>query len=500
MTPAFKTSLSKDETRNSAFQKEFPLQYATWLRTEEDKIMTKYGGSIPFRKNDDVNPLPKGNPGFAQPYLKNLWLGFPFMYEYDNARGHYHALYDMLNIDRVNQYNESGDFPASCFSCKTTLIHQWVAEYGDAFWSMPVNAFRTKDKIDVRDHTVGCTTCHDPQTMELVITHPALDEALKRQGKDWRNATRNEMRSLVCAQCHVEYYFQGAEYMKDGQMIQGVNRKVVFPWDLGMNPADMYEYYNEHGWVTMPGFEGKYADWIHPVSQVPSIKVQHPEFEVWSSGPHGAAGVSCADCHMPYIRMDGKRKISSHHVTSPLKTPGMIDTACGQCHTSQSAEFLRERVEYTQNKTFENLLKAQEMSVRAHEALRLAREWAGSRHPDYNQLIINAKELTRRGQFYWDYVSAENSVGFHNPPLILDTLFKSLEFSAQAVNYAVQATNYGIAPKLEGDIKDIVEPLLEWNRAMHMDEEIKKTHHTWTSYLPKIERADRMWQGQERIR
>ena len=503
LTPTFKTSLSKDEVRNSAFQKEFPLQYATWLRTEEDRIMTKYGGSIPFRKNDNVNPLPKGNPPVAQPYLKNLWLGFPFMYEYDAARGHYHAVYDMLNIDRVNQYNEGGDFPAACYTCKTTLSHKWVAEYGDAFFSMPVNQFRTKDKIDEREHTIGCTTCHDPQTMELVIISTSLDEALKRQGKDWRNATRNEMRSLVCAQCHVEYYFEGPEYMKDGQKVKGVNRKPVFPWDKGMNPADMFEYYKEYGWMTGPamtGFEGWYADWIHPVSQVPSIKMQHPEFEAWASGPHGAAGVSCADCHMPYVRMDGKRKISSHHVTSPLKTPDGIRTTCGQCHTDKTPEFLRARVEYTQDKTYENLLKAQAMNVKAHESLRLAREWGGSKHPDYDKLIINAKELTRKGQLFWDFVSAENSVGFHNPALLLDTLFKSFEYSEQAVNYAVQATNYGIAPRLEGDIKEIVPPILEWNRAMHMDPAIKNSTHTWTSYLPEIPRTERMWQGQERIR
>jgi nitrite reductase (cytochrome c-552) len=197
--------------------------------------------------------------------------------------------------------------------------------------------------------------------------------------------------------------------------------------------------------------------------------------------------------------MDGKRKISSHHVTSPLKTPEMIDTACRQCHTDKSAEYLRARVEYTQDRTYENLLKAQEMSVRAHEAVRLASEWLGSRHPDYAALMINAREMTRKGQFYWDYVSAENSVGFHNPALLMDTLFKSYEFSQKAVGYAIQATNYGIAARLEGDIREIVTPILEWNREMHMDPEIKE-QHTWTSYLPQIERAERMGVDQERIR
>jgi nitrite reductase (cytochrome c-552) len=248
----------------------------------------------------------------------------------------------------------------------------------------------------------------------------------------------------------------------------------------------------------MPGFEGKYADWIHPVSKTPMIKVQHPEYEAWSSSTHGAAGVSCADCHMPYMRLDGK-KISSHHVTSPLKSPEMIDSACRKCHSDKSAEYLRARVEYTQDKTFENLLKAQAMSVRAHEAVRQALEWTGSKHADYDKLIVNAKEMVSKGQFYWDWVSAENSVGFHNPALLLDTVFKSLEYSQSAVNYAMQAVNYGTAPRLEGDIRKIVEPLLEWNREMHMDPAIKK-QHAWTTYLPDIPKTERMWRGQDKIR
>jgi nitrite reductase (cytochrome c-552) len=334
--------------------------------------------------------------------------------------------------------------------------------------------------------------------MELVITSVPLDEALKRQGKDWRNMSRNEMRSLVCAQCHVEYYFQDPEYSKGGQKVKGVNRKPVFPWDLGMEPATMYEYYNAHGAVTMAGFEGKVADWIHPVSKTPMIKLQHPEYEAWSNSPHGAAGVSCADCHMAYTRVEGK-KISSHQVTTPLKTPGMIDAACRQCHADKSPEYLRARVEYTQDKTFENLLKAQDMSVKAHEAVRQALEWTGAKHANYDKLIIDAKEMVRKGQFYWDWVSAENSVGFHNPPLLLDTLFKSVEFSQEAVNAAMQATNYGIAPMLEGDVKKIVTPILEWNREMHMDPAIKK-QHAWTTYLPDIPKAERMWKGQDKIR
>lgn len=488
LTPEHKTKLEKGELRNSAFKAEFPQQYATFERNNETQIMTEYKGSIPFRKNDNVNPLPKGFK-HAQPYLKNLWAGYPFMFEYNEARGHTYAVHDILEIDRINTYGEKGLMPATCWNCKTAKIPGWVAEYGDAFWSMDFNQFRTK--IDEKDNTIGCANCHNPENMELVITSIPLDDALKRQGKDWRKASRNEMRALVCAQCHVEYYF--------GDKAHTVDKKPVFPWDNGMDPDQIYEYYKDKGSEKQKGFEGVFTDWTHPVSQTPMLKAQHPEYETWSNGTHGSAGVTCADCHMPYIRMDGKKKVSDHQWTSPLKSPDGIDRACRQCHSDKTVEYLKERVQYTQKKTFDNLLAAQDMSVKAHEAVRLAREWNGPRNANYAKLLIEAKEMVRKGQFFWDYLSAENSIGFHNPVKALDTAHKSMEYSQKAVDLAMQATNYGIAPSLEGDIKTIVPPILEWSRAMQM-EQANLDKHTWTKYLPLLPKAAKMWNVQEKLR
>ncbi len=70
-TPEFKTKLKSEEIRNSAFKAEFPLHYETYLRNNESEIMTEYGGSVPYNKHDNVNPLPEGYK-HAQPYLKNL--------------------------------------------------------------------------------------------------------------------------------------------------------------------------------------------------------------------------------------------------------------------------------------------------------------------------------------------------------------------------------------------------------------------------------------------
>jgi nitrite reductase (cytochrome c-552) len=110
-----------------------------------------------------------------------------------------------------------------------------------------------------------------------------------------RDASRQEMRSYVCGQCHVEYYFQGDE------------KRLVFPWANGLQVENMYDLYQE----------AEFRDWTHAETGAGVLKAQHPEFEMWSQGIHARAGVACADCHMPYVRV-GAKKVSDHHVRSPL--------------------------------------------------------------------------------------------------------------------------------------------------------------------------------------
>ena len=492
--PTYKTGLAKDELKNSAFSKEFPQQWELYLRNtqaneeEARKTMTRFKGSIPFHKNDNVNPLPKGYKQAAQPYLKNLWLGYPFSYEYNEARGHTYAIEDVAHIDRINRYGEKGGLPTTCWNCKTAKIPSWQEEYTDEkLWSMDFNFFR--DKIDMKENTIGCANCHEPQTMELTLYSVPLKDYLHRSGKDFNKMSRNEKRALVCGQCHVEYYFS--------EPAHGPNKKPVFPWDQGLDPEQMYNYYQDKGKKNASGGFDPFFDWVHPVSKTPKLKAQHPEYETWFNGTHGAAGVTCADCHMPYMRMDGKKKVSSHLWTSPLRSPEMIDNACRQCHTDKTTDYLRERVEYTQKKTYDQLMIAQDMSVKAHEAVRLASEWEGEKAENYDALMAEAREWTRKGQFFWDLVSAENSVGFHNPAKALETLAFSQQYSQMAVDNAGAATNYGISKALEGDIRKIVPPILEWSREVQMDP-ANLEMHVWTRYLKSLPKSGLVWDGLER--
>jgi nitrite reductase (cytochrome c-552) len=484
--PVFKTKLSEEEIRNSAFKPEFPLHYETYLRNNESEIMTEYNGSVPYNKNDNVNPLPQGYK-YAQPYLKNLWLGYPFSFEYRAARGHTYAMKDILNIDRINRYDEKAGLPATCMNCKTAKMNVFLKENGgDDFWAKNFNEFREKVTLD--DDTIGCANCHDPRNMELRLYSVPLKDYLATQGKEFQNLPRNEQRALVCGQCHVEYYFQDKSF--------GPAKKPVFPWAEGVDPEQIYTYYKTHGDNATKGFEGNFVDWTHPVSKTPMLKAQHPEYEMWINGVHGAAGVACADCHMSYVRLDGKKKISSHHWTSPLKDPDL--KACRQCHTDKTPAFLKERALFTQNKVWNQLLTAQDLSVKAHEAIRLASEYQGEKPADYEDKMIEAREWCRKGQFFWDYVSAENSVGFHNPAKAIDTLALSQQYSQKAIDAAVRATSFAIAANIDGDIKQIVPPILHHSRELQMDPEHMKSH-PWLQYLPVTPKSPQIWDGNKRI-
>lgn len=488
--PAYNTGVADDDTKQSSLKAKFPEQYASYMKTagSDPAEMTKYKGPVAYRKNDDFSPLPKGFK-HAQPYLKNLWLGYPFMYEYNEARGHANALKDFVDIDRINRFGEKGILPTTCWNCKTPKMVAWHKEYGDKLWSMNSNEFRTK--IDVAEESISCATCHNPRTMELRLYSVPLQDWIKRRPasegpNDWSKISRNEKRSLVCAQCHVEYYFQHKDH--------GPAAKPVFPWDNGFAPEEIYEYYKDKG-AMVDGKGTPFADWKHAASGVPSLKMQHPEYETWKNGSHGKAGVSCADCHMPYERMDGK-KVSSHFMTSPLRDKQM--RACRQCHADKSPEYLVERVHYTQDKTYTQLIKAQDLNVKAHEAVRLARAWNGDKNEKYDSMLAEAVEMTRKAQMLWDWVSAENSVGFHNPSLALDTLARSVECSQKAIDSASQATNFGISPSIAGDIRQIVPPIKEMSRKLQQDADFLQ-QHPWTKLLPVLPKADQIWDGTRRL-
>jgi nitrite reductase (cytochrome c-552) len=212
-----------------------------------------------------------------------------------------------------------------------------------------------------------------------------------------RDASRQEMRTYVCGQCHVEYYFKGPE------------KRLTYPWAKGLLADSILAYYEENG----------HKDWTHAISGAPVLKAQHPEFELYSQGVHARSGVACADCHMPYKR-EGAMKISDHWVRSPLLN---IAKACQTCH-HWSEDELRSRVHIIQDRTY------QLRNIAIDATLQLTDEIAAvARADSTSPRVREARGYQRKAQFFTDFIEAENSMGFHADQ-------EAARILANAINYA----------------------------------------------------------------
>jgi len=365
----------------------YPNQWSTFQKTESNSERTAYGGSDDFSKLE------------VDPRLVELFAGYGFSKDYNEDRGHMNSLTDVEGTARVGEST-----PGTCYSCKSSDNPGLWDQMGMAEYDL-TPFMELGDEIE---HAIGCANCHDAETMELIVTNPALEEALQAQGKDWREFTRQEMRTVVCANCHVEYFFKG-----DGKYL-------TFPWQDGTKIENIADYYAEL----------QFKDWEHPQSGAPMIKMQHPEYELFTqNSTHYNAGVACADCHMPYTR-DGAAKFSTHDVKSPLLN---AENACGQCHTDVT--YVTNRVSTIQNQVYETMIATEDAILSGIRAIEKA---AAQPSVDTEQLD-EARWLHREAQLRWDFISSENSMGFHNPEEALRILAAATDLARQAELKAVQA-------------------------------------------------------------
>jgi nitrite reductase (cytochrome c-552) len=340
------------------------------------------------------------------PRLKEMWAGYAFAADFREERGHAYMLVDQQLTGRQRVVKQ----PGACLNCHGSMVVPWMkAGDGDLVKGFEkLNPLPYDSAAKDVAHPISCIDCHDPETMALRITRPAFMEGIKAykasQGiPDYdvtTMATRQEMRSFVCGQCHVEYYFKGAE------------KRLTFPWERGLRADSMVAYYEANG----------HKDWTHKRTGAAALKVQHPEFEMWSSGLHARSGVACADCHMPYVR-EGAVKVSDHWLRSPLVN---INAACQTCH-KQDEQALKDRIAIIQNNTAELLRKAETAIVDAIDAINAAKA-AGATA----EQLKDALQLQRKATFYWDFVAAENSTGFHSPQEAARVLANSIDAARQA--------------------------------------------------------------------
>ncbi len=358
----------------------FPHQFDSFSRTQEDYGKTAYGGSEPYSKLE------------AYPAMVRLWAGYAFSKDHNEERGHYYAQIDQRNTQRVKLVSQ----PGACANCHAAEAPALIAEMGwETFNRTPYN-----DLQDKLHYGTSCADCHDPDSMALVITRPAFRNAMEERGIDLSQATRQEMRSYVCAQCHVEYYFLGED------------KVLTFPWSQGLTMDAIEAHYDSYG----------FKDWTHAETGAPMIKIQHPEFELWSTGLHARSGVSCADCHMPFVR-EGSVKVSDHWLRSPLVN---INASCQTCHNRPEDELL-ERVAIIQDTTAGLLRRSEEALIAAIDAIVAAKNLGAT-----DEQLADALQLHRQASLRWDFISSENSTGFHSPQEAARILGESIDMARQA--------------------------------------------------------------------
>jgi nitrite reductase (cytochrome c-552) len=361
------------EPRNAVWGQVFPREYQSYLQTTDTSFRSKYNGSAMIDMLE------------TDPRLVVLWAGYAFSKDYSQSRGHYYAIKDIQNTLRTGapMGSEVSPQPNTCWTCKSPDVPRLMETMGVAEFYK--GTWETKGHEIV--NPIGCADCHDAKTMHLRISRPALVEAYQRQGKDISEATQQEMRSLVCAQCHVEYYF-------DKKKIEGV-AYLVFPWDKGFNADQVERYYDSIG----------FTDWTHALSKAPMLKAQHPDYEVFKTGIHYERGVSCADCHMPYMS-EGGVKFTDHHISSPLNN---VANSCQVCHREDTEKLIK-NVYDRQDKIIENRDKLEELLVRAHIEAQKAWELGAN-----DQQMEKPLSYIRQAQWRWDYAAAGHGNSFHSP-------------------------------------------------------------------------------------
>ena len=437
-------NVTEETTDPAPWGVNWPREFEQYQRTVEPS-RTNFGGG------DAPAPREKAE---TFPFLTRMFAGYAFSLDYRDRRGHAYMLLDQEKTRRVTERPQ----PGACLHCHASIIPTYRRlGAGDTDWDKirsgfvklsamsyqqareevvntgslnPVPQGTSQAQVRTKGaHPVSCVDCHEPSTMQLRVTRPgfilgiqalaASDAAAPHLSSidRWRHgnreqpynpnvdASRQEMRSFVCGQCHVEYYC-------------GPKTTLFFPWNKGLRVEDIESYYDQY---TFPDGH-RFYDWQHADTGAEMLKAQHPEFEMWSQGMHARSGVACADCHMPYLR-SGAMKVSDHWVRSPLL---MVNRACQVCHPYDEEE-LKARVTIIQNRNFQSLQRAGAALLDVLDALKQAK--ADGASPEQLKGVL---DLQRKAQWRMDFVAAENSMGFHASQEASRILGDAIDYARQA--------------------------------------------------------------------
>jgi len=442
----------KQATTDSAYWgNNWPIHFEQYKKTA-NASRTNFGGG-------DADPAQKSQ---MFPFLTRMFSGYAFSLDFKDRRGHAYMLSDQEKTRRVTERPQSG----ACLHCHASIIPTLVRMGGgevaadqyfeNIIWSgfekivkLPYHeAHKELEKtgslnpqvgaavgeflVQEGAHPVSCTDCHNAKTMRLQVNRPGFVAGIRALKASEgvanfdvnRDASRAEMRTYVCAQCHVEYYC-------------GPKVTLFFPWGNGVKVEEIESYYEQYKFT-----DGhRFFDWQHGETSAELLKAQHPEFELWRQGIHAQSGVACADCHMPYTK-EGAIKVSDHYVRSPLL---MANQSCQQCHAWNEKE-LQDRVAAIQKRNFDLLLRAGNALTEFLDSYKQLKKSFSADKVESSQDQVNLNkiaELHRKAQWRLDFVAAENSMGFHAPQEAARILAESIDYFRQAQLMSVEMLNMG---------------------------------------------------------
>jgi nitrite reductase (cytochrome c-552) len=382
------------------------------------------------------------------PWLPRMFAGYAFALDYRDRRGHAYMLQDQEQTKRVTERPQ----PGSCLQCHASVIptyrrlgggdvfkgsealgrlsyrdaHAEVARTGR---SNPVaGGTQVRFRRAEGAHPVSCVDCHGSRSMALRVTRPGFSRGIQALAagaaptphlesiERWRrggrstpddpnvDASRQEMRSCVCGQCHVEYSC-------------GPRTTLFYPWSNGLKVEQIEAYYDTYKFPD----SHRFSDWTHAETGAAVLKAQHPEFETWSQGIHARSGVACADCHMTFKR-EGAMKVSDHWVRSSLLN---TTRACQTCHPYAETE-IQARVDAIQERTHVLLDRAASALTDMLDAVGTTKMLGIA-----DSQLAGVYELHRKAQWRLHFVAAENSMGFHAPQETARVLAEAIDYARQ---------------------------------------------------------------------
>ncbi|UFS72084.1 ammonia-forming cytochrome c nitrite reductase subunit c552 [Geomonas sp. RF6] len=405
----------------------------------------------------------KGMPGGRSPMQDKLLAGHGFTFEHTEPRGHAHMVVDQFASDRFQggryqfkggwaNYDKTGKtwdiledkgagtkLPETamagnptCMQCKSSdLILKWkfMGEKGGKF-------DRTSNVNDVAkevQNPLGCIFCHDPHGTQPRVIRDALIQGVQQNagGNIFSKGGKTDLKAvdfrgfrkigimektdsrMMCAQCHVEYNCNAGTQWSDGKAVKGDDpRTNHFPLK---SAKDLLEHYKKLD----------FYDFKHAVTGARLVKLQHPEAETYAGSVHDKAGVQCHQCHMPKQKGKDGKIFSSHSVVRPAHA---VQEACLGCHPKDGAAKKKYQIETIRNYTKGKMRKAE--------------YWLGSLIDTYaaaqrlgvaETVLAQAREKHEEAHVLWEYWTAENSDGFHNPQLARESLTASISASKAGV-------------------------------------------------------------------